>query len=274
MNDHPQLIEHLAQVDSLFAPLRGPWDANRAAAIVERRDDYFQQGLPLPPSSSDAAERKANERRWDAMEGEGLVVFARRGGRRAAWRLSDAAEWRLRRFVTVSDWPELLTLMMAIKAHTDSGYVNAGYVPDWRIAFGPHGDDWTAKERGFIVNVEWLASPGLCRGWLTSWSDGCGSVGYALTDAGLAVLANPIPPKVEWPEYCSEANQSYETAFGASLAALRNSKRITTGHCAIPLSAGDWPDDGEAARIPGIFTKAGNVRTVKNMAAAIRKAKR
>ena len=209
----------------------------------------------------------------DEIDTIGLVGFHRQAGKRTHWKLSDAADWKLRRLATLADFPELLTLMLAIREHTDAGYHNGGCVADWGLACGSaHGDQWTNKERALIVEVACIAAPGLCRGWLESWSDHDGAVGYSLTDTGrrLSRRSGAADNRVAG-ILQRDARDLYAAALTAARESLKDAKPARPGHCAIPLSAGDWAEESEAAPIPAIFNKAGWVRHPGHMLRTIRR---
>ena len=264
------LIELLAATDALWEPIRDWTDNHRICGLLERRERFQKYGLPVELGGGDAAARKSQERRLDEIEKTKLVVFSRRAGKRAFWRLTDSADWKLRRLCQWSDWDEMLTLMFAVRAHADCGYTNAGCVPDWRLAVGPHnGDGWTDQEKNKIIELEWIALPCLARAWLSAWSDCKGANGYRITDSGRRFLANPKALAIEWPAYSSDANDDYLAALKSARESLRSIAGSESG-IAIPVSCGTWPAESEAALIPGIFDGDGNVRDLETMLEAIK----
>ena len=265
------VIELLAATDALWEPIRDWTDNHRICGLLERREQFRRCGLPVELGGGDAAARKSQERRLDQIETSGLVIFSRRHGKRAFWRLTDQADWALRRLCTWSDYPECLVLMTAVQAHTDCGYTNTGCVPEWRLAVGPHnGDGWTDQEKNKIIELEWIAAPSLSRGWLAAWSDGNGSSGYRLTKSGRRFLKSPASPEIEWPAYSSDANDAYLAALKVARESLRSIASQGSG-VAVLLSAGTWPQESKAAPIPPVVGKDGRVCPLATMIRAILK---
>jgi hypothetical protein len=272
-DDTQILVGWLGQGDALHEALRrSAWSSpRRVSAVVEARVTFASKGLPLRAARSNDAEQKRVERMHDALEEAGLVIFCREHGRRTNVRVADAIEWRLRRVATWSGFSEMLVVMQAIATHEAAGHTNAGHVPEWAVA-GVTDKTTHEKAKRLSLLVEEYALPALVRGWLTSWSDIHGAVGYALTDAGRELLQDPPePPDVSGVDY----DDSLNDVFLESLKAGREWVANLPPHqaVAIPLSAGDWPDD-ETLTTPSVFDSRGQIRTPPAMAKAIQQSKR
>ena len=268
------LIALLAQTDVLFEPLRGDWNAAHAAEVCRHRDRYQKWGFRLEKVGGNEADRKQHERRLDRLEQTGLVLFIRHNGRRTHWRLTDPTDWKLRSLATWTDWPEMMTMMLAIREQQDAGYSNAGCVPEWSLACGTLRRDKLSEKNKSRITLEELAAPALCRGLMTSWSDCYGAVGYRLTDEGRSYLdADPAPPDLQTVQYDPQANDLYLE----HLHMAREARKTLGGeksHCAVPLSAGDWPEDSEAAKLPPLVAANGVICNLQRMTAAIKKVRR
>ncbi len=265
-----RLIELLAETDALFEPIRSWKNLSNVAAVMERRADFHRHGLPVPRGGGDANERKRFEDQLSLVEETGQVVFHRISGRRTHWKLADATDWELRRLATWYDFPEVLTVMLAVRALTDAGYTNTGLVPDWSLGLAPSAATQSAKAREAVGNLARVAMAGLVRGWLAAWSDGQGANGYAISDAGRAILADPTLPTIEWPEYDVKANDSYLASLNDAETALAG-KSSRSNHAAIPLSCGNWPKESSRKDLVSIYTRQGKVRTAAGMLRAIAK---
>jgi hypothetical protein len=269
MIDQTPLIELLAATDALFQPIRD-WRNNRyAAAIVEARRRFTREGLAYR-SGGDPGERKAKERAADAWERAGMVTFHRSRGKRSHWRLTDTADWMMRRLATFGDFPEMLTAMLAIDRHERMPHeARMNWVPEWWLT-GANYDEADAQLRW--TTVQEILAPALCRGLVEAWSDCHGRTAYQLTDRGREFLAGPAVPSIDWPEYDTKANDLYLAAFDRATADL---KRLTSqpNHVAVRLSAGLWPCDTAAAKIPNILVKPTKCRSLASMRRAIKGAR-
>jgi hypothetical protein len=270
-----QLIPILGQCDGLFSPQRGRLGTHREAAIQEQRDRFSILGMPIPKVIGNEAEQKRRERGLDAIEQIGLAIFHRSLGRRTHWRLDDSTDWQLRRMVTWSDYPEMLTLLFAVRACTNAGYHNNGFVLDLGLAGVKvsESDGGVSKEEEILnLHVEEIARPALCRGFLESAADLDGVTGYKITEAGRSFLDDPPPPPdLSTIEYDNELNAAYLSAFDAACEAVANIAPIHGLH--FRLGCGSWPSDEERGNLPPVFLKNGRVRSPENMLAAIRKIK-
>ena len=216
------LIGLLAATDALFEPVRNWADPRHIAGIGEQQTQFRTRGLRIDSMGGDASARKEHERRLDEIEQTKLVIFSRRGGKRTFWRLTDSADWALRRFCTCSDYQDTLTILYAVRCQADAGCCNSGIVPDWTLACGPHrGDKWSENEKWHIKYLRWASAAALCRGWLMSWSDRDGANGYHITDLGRSFLANPVEPQIEWPDYDDAANDRYLDALQSATSRFR-----------------------------------------------------
>jgi DNA-binding transcriptional ArsR family regulator len=243
------------------------------AAVVEGRNTYQTRGLPLPSGSGGSGERSAVERHRDILEKSGAVTFYRQQGRRTHWKLTDSADWRLRRLATWTGWEEMMILMLAVREYSDVGYMNGHIVPDWALAHGVgHGDEWSVAEKSRILTLDEFAAPALCRGLLVSWSDLHGATGYGITDAGRAYLSSdPMAPDVDGIDYDSAMNDAYLDVLKDARRVLAAARPSRDNVSEIPLGAGSWPEDPAVAPVPPIFTKKGEPRSLRSMIQAILK---
>jgi hypothetical protein len=218
---------------------------------------FLRKGLPIEPAGGSAAARKRQERELDRLRDS--VAFSRTGGRRTHWKLRDAADWRLRRIATSGDFPEMTSALTALAIHEKHAEETGdNLVPETWLA----GAEWGAPEAAVrLLHLEEVFAPALCRGLTTAWSDREGRVAYALTAAGREFLRSPVAPRVRWPNFSPEAVEHYAAARADEEERLAVSIPSLTGHVAIPLSAGAWPEDSERAPIPPIFKANGEIRT-------------
>ena len=265
------IISLLAALDALFTPIRDWSNGPRVAAIVHRRDQYARRGLPVTGGGNTPGQRKQQERNLDTIEATGLVTFTRRQGRRATWKLTEPADWRLRALCACSDWPETLLCLLAINAHEQSPRLEQPYsaVPEVWLTGKDYGAPAAADR---FKHVEDLLAPALCRAWAIASSDEAGRVGYTVTDEGRAVLSDPRPPAIDWPEWNPEASEVYSLALTQARRELQAIPTDAASRCVVPLSSGDWPEAQERAAIPPVFTTRGKVRTVASIVAAIKAA--
>ena len=264
-----QLIILLAEIDALWAPIRGEWPSPGPNAILERREDFSKLGLPIPRGGGDAADRKRFEREIDRLEKSGRVIFHRTNGRRTHYRLSDMADWQLRRQATGSDYPEMHTAMIALQALEDAGYTNRGMVSEWGLAIAPGDDGLSDEAKMAALRVEDILLAALTRGLVRSWSSGYGANVYHLSDEGREFLKHPAEPEVDWPEYCGESFEHYFSAREEGKVSRHLWKPTHTNNVCIPLNEGDWPGEEDRCGIPAIFDRYNEVRTPEAMAAAI-----
>lgn len=264
------LIRLLADTDAVFTPLRGRCDIRLAGCLLDARADFRRWGLPLRRGGGDA-ERKSHERELDRLEKSGAVIFHRRSGFRVAWKLSDTADWITRHMVTPHGFSEMLVVMFAIREHSDAGHHNHGHVGDWHLAL-PAGDRLGAASCVRVAQVGDMAAAALARGYLSSWADGNGALGYRLTPEGREFLDDPKPPAIDWPKFdeprWTAATAMYEARLAESIESLRMVKAAPRG-LAIPLSCGDWPRRSTRPTCPPVFCRSGKVRSPESMLAAI-----
>lgn len=237
-------------------------------ALLRFERSFCLTGFPLTVAAAIRA-RKAWERVLCEIEETGQVVFRRRRGKRVGVRLSDGGDWRLRRRCCLSDWPEAATVLLCIDAHENQGPSGNSVAETFLIGSDYDG---TPLFRDRLLSLEEVLAPALCRCWVNAWSDCEGRTAYSLTHAGRAVLRGELrPPAIDWPEWDRAASDIYSVELTAARRVLE-SIRGTESHCPIPLSAGAWPEDSEAAEIPPVFLKGSDrVRSWQNMRAAIRK---
>ena len=271
-----ELLTLLAETDALFSPLRGgrkKWRPQVMGEIVNRREDFHRIGLPIPRSDGgDGGERKERSRNFDRLEKTGLVVFHRTRGRRSHWKLSDTADWALRRQAGWYDYPEMLTAMLAINALTDFGLVAYhNCVMEQFLALPPDKYTQTHKAKLACVQVEEVLYPALVRDWVCSVLSVRGVITYYLTDAGKQFLNNPVEPSIDWPEYSSEDFDCYTDTLFAAEANLKTIKPAHENHIYIPIGEGDWPDPADRRNLPAILTRTGRVRKPGDMARLILK---
>ena len=261
----------LAEIDATFEPLRGWSNQDSLTAIYEHKKAFHSVGLRVPKGGGSSTARTRFADQMDAIEMSGRVTFHRTNGTRSHWRLTDEADWNLRRLCCWSDYDATLTLMLAIEALTAQGHTNAGLVPDWSLAL-QHGDDGQSpRARKTVAYISSLIVPALVRDWVRSWGCIRGGVGYKLTDGGRAFLARPVRPALDGPTYSEKANDKYLTYFKASRKHLRTLKPNHGGVLAIPAASGDWPEASTRRGIPPVFKDKDGLltRTPADMARAI-----
>ena len=265
--DNEKLLRLLAQTDALFGVIRDWSNRSQIAGVLEGRERFEKAGLPLDSPGGDANARKAFERSLTDLEAAGEVRFTRRRGKRVAWKLYPSADWKYRRMACFSDFPPMVTCLLAIAAHEDSPTLArpCNAVSECWLIGGDYQD--TPSYRDKMIMLEECLAPALCRGLAFAWSDREGRVAYSLTPDGRDFLTDPRPPVIDWPTWDKAASETYQGELEAARRILA-SVRGAENHAPIPMSCGTWPDDSEAAAIPPVFTKGGKIRSPANMAAA------
>jgi hypothetical protein len=259
------LISLLAATDALWEPVRNWSDNRRVVAIMERREEFRRDGVPIAMGGGSANERKTFERQLDQIQATEFVQVSRTRGKRTHWRLTDSTDWQLRSLCQWSGFPEMVSAMLAVQANDQPDY----HTGDWVLAAIPDDTD-EERLRQRCCEIEWAILPALVRGLATSWSDCNGAVKYEVTQAGLKFLDNPNPPQVELPEYDTDANEAYLAELQKTRDELKTAKPTHQNAVAIPLSAGDWATPETVAPL---FTKRGRIRSPSAMLRAIQKSK-
>ena len=263
------MIALLAETDALFVPTR-QWQNNKnALAILERQTEFARAGIPFL-GGGDIVDRKVHQRAADELEATGLVRFSRARVKRTMWKLTNAADWKMRELCNEPGFPEMLAAMLLLGEHARAGHVsgdcgNVGYVPETALLAMGWG---SAKANRQILELEQLFAPAFCRGLVWSASDCAGRVAYRLQPKGWKFIENPVQPP-ELPEWSEEASQSYLDQFLQALAQRARAKPRAENCAAIPLSAGLWPRPEGRADVPSVFCRKGRPRTLRAVQAAI-----
>ena len=265
------LVNLLAESDAVHSPIRGHFDVRVAGCVLDQRADFRRYGLSIPRGGGD---QKQAERNRDRLEKSGAVVFYRRSGFRAGWRLSDSTDWLTRQITSAVGFTEMLCLLLAVRAHTDAGHTNGVHVSEWDLILSPH-EHPSQKKAWLALMLADMAMPALVRGFLSSWADAMGHVGYRLSESGRQFLDDPTPP-VDFPDVdeprWTTATNAYEARFAESTEALKTVRADPRG-IAIPLPSGDWPRPSTRPSVPSVFTTRDKPRTLNSMFKAIAKAK-
>ncbi len=265
--DIPVLIGLLAKTDALFSPLRGAFNLQRWAEIGWRRRQFRRLGLP--GSGGAGQERLQAHRLYRRLARAGLVEI-RGGGRAFGVRLSDQADWWLRRLATWHDQPQTLTLVGLVAWHLVAGPGNAGFVSELHLAVAKPVEQLTEEQALLVTELEEISRLGLARGWLLTRSDHHGAVGYQATPAGRAALSCPPKLPAEMPKYSSAANDQYLQAFDQAAAELAEARpQAHRNDTPICLSCGLWPPRDPT--LPALFNSRGRLRTGKELAAFVSK---
>lgn len=265
-------IELLAEADELLRPVRN-WASNgHVVARLERREDFRRRGLPFR-SGGDAATRKQGERSADQLERSGLVTFHRHAGKRTHARPTDVGDQTLRSLCGLPGLSEMMVALLALRAHEDRPHEpEDNVVPETWLA-GLNG--WGSRDGGLLlVTVEECLAPALVRGWVAAWSDQEGRVAYRLTHNGRHALDRGVRqfPETSLPEFSPEGADIYNAARLTARAELATAQPSLTNCSAIPLGCGDWPPDEDRAPIPTVVARSGEIRSLKAMLRAVRKA--
>ena len=174
------LIHLLAQTDAAFEEIRDWSNQDNLTAIHERQKAFRSVGIPVPKGGGSPTERTRHANKMNALERSEHVHFHRTNGTRSHWRLTDKADWNIRRLCCWSDYDAALTLMLAIDALTASGHTNGGLVPDWSLALQPGDVGQSPRARKTVAYISSLIVPALVRDWVRSWGCVRGAVGYRL----------------------------------------------------------------------------------------------
>ena len=258
------MIRLLAETDSIFEPIRSWKNPANVIAIVERRDDFRHIGLPIPKTGGDGTARQRFSRWLDSVEKGGRIIFHRNCGKRTHWRLSTGSDWRLRSVCTAWKFVDCLCAMLVLRELADAGITNGQHVGDWLIA-----SDHPQENNDRIFDLEAIFAPALCRGWVTSWSDGQGKTGYHLRDAGRAFLDTWRKPPTET-DFEPTKGALYLKSHAEERKNIQTLKPRRIGTLPIPLPSGDWPS--RPVGVPAVFDAAGKVRTPQDVIRQILKA--
>ncbi len=265
--DIPMLIGLLAKTDAMFSPLRARFTLQRWAEIGWRRRQFRRLGLP--GSGGAGQERLQAHRLYRRLARAGLVEI-RGGGRAFGVRLSDQADWWLRRLATWHDQPQTLLLVGLVRWHELAGGSNAGFISEVHLAVAKPVESLTEEQALLVLQVEEIARPALVRGWLLSRSDHHCAAGYQATPAGRAALSCPPKLPAAMPKYSSEANDEYLAALDQAAAELAEARPQAHRHdVPVCLSCGLWPPRDPT--LPALFNSRGRLRTGKELAAFVSK---
>src|SRR5262245_21173590 len=124
-----RLIEILAVVDALFAPIRDP-ETPAWRATWERRAEYRRVGLPLRrfAASGDARQRKASAEDLAKLQSDGLIRQLAPRERSVTVRLTAKGDWFAR---CLAGQPTLAEAMPMLKRLTTPGGRTAdGWAPE------------------------------------------------------------------------------------------------------------------------------------------------
>lgn len=204
------LVRVLATLDAAFWPVRrGEWEHPRPASVYAARQSLWRYGGVLVPAPGTEAERKASERRVDALIHAGHLK-ARRRGRGRFLRLTEATEDRLRQRCGLPGlWLSYETVRRCVRKT---------WTPETDLNDGCGWGDGRSRELAF---VELLLLPALARGYVESGSTICGQVYYRRT---------ADPPA--WPEPAEELLEEVPDPDAAALyhqeAAAARERLLTT----------------------------------------------
>ncbi len=239
------LLAITAKLEALHEPYRcdpaRPVDPAHAA-VLERRERYHHgPGLRFSVGGS-GADRTSGHRDLRALEDSGLIVVRTEGTKQLGIKLAKHdhvfAMCPLR--LITETWRVLTQVAQAVdnpKSITQAGCV---YERD------AIGKPIVRSSDNAVVEFITSAMPHLIAGYLETYSDTAGVLGWAVTDLGRKAIAAGRPRKArDLPEFEESLNGFYSREFNSELDRRQSWEPESRSHVAIPLTAGLWMDSAE-----------------------------
>lgn len=192
-----ELAELLGRTDAVLEPLRMNWNTpDTPVAKAEAMDCYKSDGLPWRPRGRSGAEKKADERRLNALEAAGWVRVSRRSGRVAGVRLTDRGEQTMRALIGLPGILVAIERLKELQATITRGFFYDFYRLRWvqeqDLPKIGTNDPAKLKERVLVLQLD--LAPALFRGWVAHLGDSSNANFYALTETGKAALKSAPEP--------------------------------------------------------------------------------
>jgi hypothetical protein len=240
--DFSILTNILARTDALFSPMR-VWKPMRLipsngvlVAIQERRAAFATEGVEYTTSGT-SNERKEAERQLGALQSWGYLHVSTKTGRRIGVRLTDKGDDVARDHCCMPLYAQShQRLLLRMKVLLDHDVCWNGMTTEDDLCGGAYETEWGVRA---VCELEAHAAPLLARGLIDELVRCGGWVGYQLTEAGTAALADkPVCPELKG----GTDFEGYCALFDAYLEARQSWKPRRHQEVYIPLPAGaDWP---------------------------------
>jgi hypothetical protein len=240
-NQESTLVQILAQTDALFYPHRMQDHNLRAAcAIHERRCAFARRGVDLV-IGGDAPRRLVGWRELQALQSAGFIKqhrLAKRIGVSLTEKGDDIAR-ALSAGVLARQVVMLLEHIEFIKevfqGRGNCGFILETHLIKWGADYGDPGmmNSDLDQRANFLL-------PLLARGWIQSFGDMLGRIGYRTTELGRAQTGRKWP-RTRLPRADQILVDEYENLFDDVLAERESWKPSSPTHLLIPLGAGSWP---------------------------------
>jgi len=244
-DDKSILMGVLVDTDVLFLPFRFS-ASNRApaAAVAERRALFALRGIPLVGGGS-ATDRKSFERQLSGLAAAGLLEINRTRSRSVFGKFTPGGDDVARTMFPSSRvdeaWPHMERLRAVEIAFGAKS--NAGFIAEHDVIEPDKIDG--ADSRPFL-DLEDSLLPLLARGYVESYGDAVGRIGYRTTTSGRAALSKGKPSPIATADYCPELADAFIAQYCAAEVARNSWTTTDTSHVFIPLSAGRWPKRPQA----------------------------